>query len=254
MRPATYGRLVELLARRCRVVVPDLFAVRGRWRPAEITEALSASLDHLGLDRVSLLGHSFGGGIELAWAARWPHRVVEMVFSDTLAASREWGLAGEAVRHPGRFLEMATPAAVSAFAWNWARHPRQLVNAAWWAFTSGREADCVAVVEAGITSHVLWANRDSILPRADGLRFAGELGATFSVASAADGRIMDHDWMFQQPDVFVDHLDGLGLAALNRSAGGAGRGSRNGHRAGPTRPVASNGRRQPVSGAGTTTS
>src|ERR1700728_4378864 len=32
MRPATYGGLVELLSRRCRVVVPDLFDVSGQWR------------------------------------------------------------------------------------------------------------------------------------------------------------------------------------------------------------------------------
>src|ERR1700735_2653377 len=32
MRPATYGRLADLLAARCRVIVPDLFDVTGQWR------------------------------------------------------------------------------------------------------------------------------------------------------------------------------------------------------------------------------
>ena len=91
MRPAIYRPLTDLLSTLCRVVVPDLFAVQGRWQHAEVVDALEATLDELGLDRVSLLGHSFGGGIELGFAARLgPIGLVELVFSDTLAASREW--------------------------------------------------------------------------------------------------------------------------------------------------------------------
>jgi pimeloyl-ACP methyl ester carboxylesterase len=215
MRPATYGRLVNLLATRCRVVVPDLFAVRGRWRSTEVLEAFAAALDHLGLDQVSLLGHSFGGGLELDFATRSPGRVVELVFSDTLAVSRQFRLAQEATRHPGRLLRLATPPAASAFLYNWTLHPRQMVGAAWWGFASGRVPDSEAVTCDGIPAHVMWANRDSILSRSDGQQFARDLDATFTVASAPDGRPMDHDWMFQQPDVFVDHLDRLGLKVLS---------------------------------------
>jgi pimeloyl-ACP methyl ester carboxylesterase len=214
MRPATYGHLVDRLATRCRVIVPDLFAVRGPWRYPKVLDAFTATLDHLRLDRVSLLGHSFGGGIELGFASRFPDRVVEVVFSDTLAASREWGLADEALRHPDRLMRLTTPTTASAFIWNWTFHPRQLVGAAWWGFTSGRETDSASVARAAIPAHVLWANRDSILSRSDGQRFAAELDATFTVASAPGGRAVDHDWMFQQPDVFFDHLEGLGLKAL----------------------------------------
>jgi hypothetical protein len=88
------------------------------------------------------------------------------------------------------------------------------VGAAWWGFLSGRESDARTVARAGIPAHVLWANRDSIIPRTDGELFADELDATFTVASTPDGRAMDHDWMFQQPDVFFAHLDDLGLKAL----------------------------------------
>jgi pimeloyl-ACP methyl ester carboxylesterase len=215
MRPATYERLVNLMATRCRVVVPDLFAVRGRWRYPKVLEAFVATLDHLGLHQVSMLGHSFGGGIELGYAAHYPERVVETVFSDTLAVSRRFRLADEALHHPNRLLGLATPTAMSAFVENWIRHPRQLVGAAWWGFTSGRDSDSMAVVRDGIPSYVLWANRDSVLSRSDGLRFALELDASFTVASAPDGRALDHDWMFQQPDVFFEHLDALGLKAFS---------------------------------------
>ncbi len=215
MRPATYGGLVRLLAERCRVYVPDLFAVQGRWRYPKVLDAFFETIDVLGLDRVTLIGHSFGGGIELGFASRFPDRVVEVVFSDSLGASREWQLAAEVLHHPVRLLRLATPTAATAFARTCVDHPRQLADAAWWGFTSGRESDSEVIARAGLPAHVLWANRDSILSRSDGLRFAEELNATFTVAAGADGESFDHDWMFQQPQVFFDHLDHLGLKALS---------------------------------------
>jgi pimeloyl-ACP methyl ester carboxylesterase len=215
MRPATYRGLVDLLAARCRVIVPDLFAWRGRWRYQAVVDAFTTALDGLRIERATLLGHSFGGGIELGFAARSPDRVTELVFSDTLADAREWGLSREALRHPSGILRLATPAATTAFALGWATHPRQLVDAAWWAFRSNREGEREAVADAGIRAHVLWANRDSILDRADGIRFAEELHATFTVGSRADGGPIDHDWMFQQPELFYAHLEKLPLVALS---------------------------------------
>ena len=214
MRPDTYGRLAALLAPRCRVVVPDLFGFRGPWRYSSVLDAFTATLDRLGLDQVTLIGHSFGGGIELGFASGFPGRVVELVFSDTLAVSRELGLADEAMRHPLGLLGLATPVAAAAFARSWLTHPRQLVDAAWWGFTSDRDGTSDVCAQAGIRSHVLWANRDSILARRDGEQFARELGASFTVASAPDGRPIDHDWMFQEPELFMSHLEGLKLDAL----------------------------------------
>ena len=62
--------------------------------------------------------------------------------------------------------------------------------------------------------HVLWANRDSILSQSDGREFAKRLNGTFTVASAPDGRPVDHDWMFESPHLFVAHLFSLDLLAL----------------------------------------
>jgi pimeloyl-ACP methyl ester carboxylesterase len=214
MRPITYGPLADLLAERCRVIVPDLFNVPGRWSAEKVLDALVATLDSLGLDQVSVLGHSFGGGIEGDLASRAPQRVVELVFSDTLAVSKQFRLADEALRHPTRILRLATPPAASAFLWNWVRHPPQMVEAALWGFASGRSADDVAISCDGIPCHVLWADRDSVLSRSDGERFAHQLGASFTVAQSPDGRPLDHDWMFEQPEIFMGYLDELGLKVL----------------------------------------
>ena len=65
----------------------------------------------------------------------------------------------------------------------------------------------------------LWAERDSILMRSDGKNFARDLCGTFTVASRPPGygRI-DHDWMFDDPELFAAHLDELGLRVLSRTA------------------------------------
>jgi len=163
MRPDMYRRTARLLAERCRVILIDIYAIRGRWRYEDVLESFTATLDNLGLERASFLGHSFGSGIELGFAVRHPRRVVELVFCDTLAVSSEWALAEEALSRPVRLLGMATPKAAIDFIRSWVTHPRQLVDAACWGFKSGRSRDIHIVAEAGIPAHVLWANRDSLL-------------------------------------------------------------------------------------------
>jgi pimeloyl-ACP methyl ester carboxylesterase len=214
-RPDLYQPTARLLAQRCRVVLVDIYAIRGPWRYDDVLRRFTATLDHLELERASLLGHSFGGGIELGFAVRHPDRAVELIFSDTLAVSREWALAEEALRHPLGLLGMATPLAAADFLRSWATHPRQLVEAAWWGFTSGRSSDIQKIAEAGIPTHVLWANRDSLLNRRDGQEFARELDASFTVVDAPG--YVDHDWMYRHPRLFVDHLDELGLSVLGSS-------------------------------------
>lgn len=215
MTPRTYLRTAKILAQRARVVIPDLFAIHGRWTYKRVLEAFVVTIDELGLNQASLIGHSFGGALELGFAAAHPGRVVELVFSDTLAVSAEWGLADEAMRHPLGLLRLATPRAASAFSLTVIRHPRQLADAGWWAFRSERTDDIRTVAEHGLEAHVLWANRDSILSHRDGRQFARELHGSFTIAKAPGGKVIDHDWMFQQPELFVEHLDKLGLRALS---------------------------------------
>ncbi|MCU1427881.1 MAG: hypothetical protein JWL83_1881 [Actinomycetia bacterium] len=215
--PAMYRDTAALLARRCRVVVPELYRVHAPWRQDDIVDRLTGALAERGLDHVTLIGHSFAGGIELSYAARHPERVVELVFADTLAVSREWPLAEEAMRHPMRLLWLATPRVAAAFGRSVLTHPRQIAEAAWWGFTSGRTSETERVAGDGLRAHVLWANRDSLLSRRDGMSFARELHASFTVVRADDGKPVDHDWMYRHPQLFVEHLDQLDLEALRAS-------------------------------------
>jgi pimeloyl-ACP methyl ester carboxylesterase len=216
LSPQVYEATASLLARQCRVIVTDLYRESGGWSFAETVEQLVATLDRAGLDRVTIVGHSFSGGVELGFAARYPQRVVELVFVDTLAMSREWPLAEEALRHPVRLFWMATPRAAIAFGSTVLRYPRRIIEAAWWGFTSGRSSDADVVANHNLRTHVLWANRDSLLSRDDGAAFARELRASFTIAKCPDGNPVDHDWMYRHPELFVHHVHRLGLDVFAR--------------------------------------
>jgi pimeloyl-ACP methyl ester carboxylesterase len=208
--------MANLLADRVRVVIPAVFALPERWTFEHALDCLELTLDELGTDKVTLLGHSFGGGLELGLACRTPERVRECVFSDTLGVHREFGLAWEAV-HPVKILRMATPLATSSFVRSWVTHPVQLATAGLWAFFSNRAAEIKFLAESEIECHVMWAARDTVLSRKDGMEFARLLGADFTpVNPPPDYGPVDHDWMFDDPELFVQHLDQLGLQALSR--------------------------------------
>jgi pimeloyl-ACP methyl ester carboxylesterase len=221
MQPSTYMGLAELLARQCRVLIPDLFSGPGRWSADTVVRRLVATLEGHAADQVTLVGHSFGGALELGLATSHPGRVREAVFADTLAMSREWTLAAEAL-HPVHLAWMATPKAAVDFFRSWVDHPRQLVNAAWWGFTSDRRQQVAALARTGIPCHVLWADRDSLLNRADGERFARDMDATFTVVSGRDGKPVDHDWLYRHPQLAMEHLCRLGLDALAGGGWGVG--------------------------------
>ena len=136
MTPTVYEATAALLAERARVsvVMPWMFALAKRWSAERALDALSAIVEELDAPTMSIIGHSFSGGIELGLAGRYPKRFAELVFADTLGLSREWHLAGEFFRHPVGIVKMATVPAVAAFAWSVSRHPDQLARAGWWGF------------------------------------------------------------------------------------------------------------------------
>jgi pimeloyl-ACP methyl ester carboxylesterase len=213
MQPRTYLDVALLLAERCRVVIPPLFAEpRGSWTPGRVLDDLLATIDGYGFEQVTMIGHSFGGALELNFAARHPERITELVFVDTLAMSREWTLAAEAL-HPAHLIWMATPRAAVDFTTSVLTHPLCLARAGWWGFRSDRRDQVAAIAATDIPCHVLWADRDSLLSRADGARFAQDLGADFTVVRGPKGPV-DHDWIYRHPALAVEHLERLDLLAL----------------------------------------
>jgi pimeloyl-ACP methyl ester carboxylesterase len=219
LKPRTYRRLIDLLAASgVRTVAPALFPGKGPWSAESLLEDLERLLDHLRLPQLDVLGHSFGGAIALGLAARQPERVRRLVLADTLAMSRHWELAAEAV-HPVHLLWMATPRATIDFASSFVTHAVRLSQAAWWGFVSDRREQIAQVARSRVQPHVLWAERDSLLSRDDGERFAKDLGTELVVVHGERAGPIDHDWLYRHPGLALDHLVRLGIGHAAASPG-----------------------------------
>jgi len=81
--------VIQPLARQYRVTVFDL---RGHgysdmtmdgYRPADLAEDLRDLMDHLSIERATLVSHSYGGTIALAFISTYPGRVQRLVLADT---------------------------------------------------------------------------------------------------------------------------------------------------------------------------
>ncbi|PKP90700.1 MAG: 2-hydroxy-6-oxo-2,4-heptadienoate hydrolase [Alphaproteobacteria bacterium HGW-Alphaproteobacteria-14] len=93
------------LAKQFRVIAPDMFGFgysssKGRIEDKRIwVDQVASLLDGLGIDKVSMVGNSFGGGIALAFMIAYPDRVERVVlmgpaglaFPITPALNQVWG-------------------------------------------------------------------------------------------------------------------------------------------------------------------
>lgn len=217
----TYRRTATLLGGHARVLLPTLVPRSTSWTYDAVLDALVATLDAHGVERCTVVAHSFGGGIALGLAVRRPDRVSDLVLANTLGLSRQWGLAREAFTGT-RFLRLADPRATTDFFRSLGRHPVGTARAGWWAFRCDKRAEIAELRRLGTNRHVLWSADDSLLSPASGARFADELGAPFHLSAAPPGvRRLEHDWVYRQPAVFVDALLRLPLDGLHRTEAGA---------------------------------
>lgn len=101
---ANWRLTIPDLASEHRVLAPDMAGFGFSDKPGNYSmegwvQQLDAFLTALQLDKVSLVGNSFGGGLALAFAARWPERVDKLVlmgsmgvtFPITEGLDRVWG-------------------------------------------------------------------------------------------------------------------------------------------------------------------
>ncbi len=104
---ANWRLTMPALARQHRVLAPDLVGFGYTGRPAGVTydkamwqAHILGFLDALGVDRVSVVGNSYGGGLAMALAISHPDRVEKLVlmgsaalhFEITPALDEIWGL------------------------------------------------------------------------------------------------------------------------------------------------------------------
>lgn len=172
-----WARNVDDLARRNRVLVPDLIGF-GRSRAAtrlpnlsELADLILAWLTHLGIHRLSLIGHSMGGQIAVHVVTRAVDRFDRLVLADAAGIPRA-----------------ITPGAVARFAteiapiWRWG-DPSFLPVIAGDALSAGPRVLLAAtrnilrddvrplLPEITIPTLIIWGDRDTLVPLRDAWEF-----------------------------------------------------------------------------------
>jgi pimeloyl-ACP methyl ester carboxylesterase len=102
-----WTHLVDKLDDNYRVVVPDLFGhgesakPMGDYSLSAHAATLRDLLDHLGIARVTLVGHSLGGGIAMQFYYLFPERVDRLVLVSSGGLGRELNLILRSATLPG---------------------------------------------------------------------------------------------------------------------------------------------------------
>lgn len=244
--------LVDRLDNTNRVVVPDLFGHgasekhEGDYSPAAQAGTLRDLMDQLGLERVTIVGHSLGGGISLAFSYLFPERVERLVLVGTGGLGREVSpflraatlpvadvvlpvIASPWVRVGAEFVGRS----LSVFGWR-ASHD---MRAAWEGFTELNDADArraflattrsvmnsggqrIQALEyltelVGVPVLIVWGTNDMVIPVEHAQR-AAELAPTCRVELFEGAGHFPH---LDQPNRFADVLRDF-MATTERAEG-----------------------------------
>jgi pimeloyl-ACP methyl ester carboxylesterase len=111
--------VAERLAPEFRVIAPDLFGHGASAKPmgdyslGSHAASLRDLLDVLGIDRITVVGHSLGGGIALQFAYLFPERVERIALVSSGGLGRELSLTLRAATLPGA--EVVLPVLASSW-------------------------------------------------------------------------------------------------------------------------------------------
>jgi pimeloyl-ACP methyl ester carboxylesterase len=199
-----WSHLIEVLSDGKRVIAPDLFGHGASAKPmgdyslGAHAGTLRDLLDHLGVDRVTLVGHSLGGGVALQFTYLFPERVERLVLVSSGGLGRELSLLLRAATLPGS--EFVLPLVASSwvrdrgatmgkFLSRFGMHAGPDLTEAWRGLASLNNAESRraflatsrAVIDAGgqtvaagnrlalasrIPTLLVWGGRDRIIPPA----------------------------------------------------------------------------------------
>ena len=174
---------------------------------------VAAFLDALGCETpVTVVGHSFGGGVAISFAHRHPDRVRRLVLINSIGgavwseserrrhlAERplwDWGLHLQADVMPWRQLRRVVPVILEDVVPNVLRNPRGIARVAGLARRADLRAELADLRDRRLPVVVLWGEEDKLLPK---LSFEAIKEALGGGCVTVPGR---HGWLLADPEAF----------------------------------------------------
>ncbi|WP_239476545.1 alpha/beta fold hydrolase [Nocardia arizonensis] len=163
---------------------------------------------------ISVVGHSFGGGVAIATAHRYPDVAERLVLVNSIGGSAwtdgkgamralrerplwDWGLHLPADLLPGRQLTRVLPVVLRDAVPSLARNPGAVWDAAHIARTTNLTAELADLAERRVPMFVVWSNRDTVIPEATSLSLHVAAGGP-DAATVSGG----HAWLMDDPRAF----------------------------------------------------
>ncbi len=227
LSPASYRTgLAQVAARGAHVLAPALpgFGGTDELPAAELTIGgfarwVAGFLETAGVDGpVTVVGHSFGGGVAVRLAHDAPGVVSRLVLVNSIGGAVwatgadgprlmserpwwDWGLHLQADLGPGGLLGRVVPVIVSDAATNALRNPLAVWKVAELARTADLREELEELRHRRLPVVVVWGRQDRVLPEAS-------LAALRLALGDAEVRTVEgtHSWLITDPDAFTEIL------------------------------------------------
>ena len=210
--------MLALAARGYRVVAPNI-AVEEGWTMMRAADTAAEAMAGVDAAPAPVVGHSFGGAIGAQLSLSHPDFTTALIAVNSPLVQLS-GLRLGRIMLPGAHFRIVGHRGAAAALVRSATSPSglaSLMRSARWFLGGGQDRILRALAASGLPRAVVWAEDDSLLPIAVGVRAAELLECELIRISVGDGwtgeRPPNHDWPFREGDHFADTITGL-LATL----------------------------------------
>ena len=164
--------------------------------------------------KITLIGHSFGGGVAIQTAHDWPKRVARLVIVNSIGGSAwshgegivrllrerplwDWGLHLQADLMSVRHLRHVLPVIVEDAVPNLLRNPRAIWRVAHLARTADLTGELEELKRRRLPVVILWGESDTVIPYASLESLRAALGDPQLITVPGT-----HSWLLADPDAF----------------------------------------------------
>jgi pimeloyl-ACP methyl ester carboxylesterase len=169
----------------------------------------------VGIDApVTLVGHSFGGGVAVQTAHDWPQRVARLILVNSIGGAAwsqhggivrsmrerplwDWGLHLPADLLPMRQLTRVVPVILADAVPNLLRNPRTIWHVAHLARTADLTGQLEELKRRRLPVVILWGQQDKVIPRASIESLRAALGDPKLITVPGN-----HTWLLADPNGF----------------------------------------------------